>query len=76
MEYEEPPRGRVIYNTRTRQFTLFADRCIIKDKRLVGRIMKELNLPRDTKVLRDDHYRCAKCFCEKTTGDPEQDWDF
>jgi hypothetical protein len=27
MEYEEAPRGRVVYNTKTRQFTMLADEC-------------------------------------------------
>ena len=26
IEYEEPPRGRVVFNTRTERFTLYADR--------------------------------------------------
>jgi hypothetical protein len=62
MEYEEPPRGRVMYNTKTRQFTLLADRCILKRKDLVAEIKKELGLPRNTKVGDDSHYRCSDCL--------------
>ena len=29
MEYEEAPRGRVMYNTKSRRFTLLADKCIL-----------------------------------------------
>ena len=28
MEYEEGPRGRVMFNTKTQRFTFLADRCI------------------------------------------------
>ena len=48
MEYEEAPRGRVMYSTKTRRFTLLADKCILKDKRTVSRIMSDLHLPRNT----------------------------
>jgi hypothetical protein len=32
MEYEEAPRGRVMFNTKTCQFTLLADKCILNKK--------------------------------------------
>jgi hypothetical protein len=63
MEYEEAPRGRVMYNTRTRRFTLFADKCILKDKRLVSHIVSKLNLPsKNTDSGTDSHYRCFACL--------------
>jgi len=40
MEYEEPPRGRVVYSTRTCQFEVLADRCIISEKRWIGIVME------------------------------------
>src|ERR1700688_2310662 len=43
-EYEEFPRGRVMYNTKTQRFTLLADRCILREKIMVTKIMSELNL--------------------------------
>src|SRR6202035_1481936 len=43
-EYEEFPRGRVMYNTKTQRFTLLADKCILKDKGMVSKIVSELNL--------------------------------
>jgi len=77
MPYEECPRGRVNYEDARRGFTLFADRCIIRNKRLVGSIMNELNLPGDTSVLTDDHYRCPRCMGTKPTRKQEEDdWDF
>ncbi|MGO9268890.1 MAG: hypothetical protein ACLQOO_01280 [Terriglobia bacterium] len=77
MEYDVPPRGRVMYNTRTQQFTLLADRCIIRNKRLVSNIMSQLCLPKNTTVVTDSHYRCARCMGKKPTRkQEEEDWDF
>ena len=76
MEYDEPPRGRVVYNTRTERFTLMADRCIIGNKRLVAQIMNKLHLPKDTSVERDLHYRCAACIGDvRSRKEEEEDWD-
>ena len=69
MEYEEPPRGRVIYHTKTRQFTFLADRCILRDKNVVRRIMSELKLPRNTGTDTDSHYRCPACGSTKANED-------
>ena len=66
MPYEECPRRRVNYDEASRRFTLFADRCIIMDKRPVSAIMNELNLPMGTRGLADDHYRCPKCLRKRT----------
>jgi hypothetical protein len=48
-EYEEFPRGRVIYSTRTstRTFTILADRCILQRKDLFATIKVDLHLPKD-----------------------------
>jgi hypothetical protein len=61
MEYEESPRGRVIYHMKTRRFTFLADPCILKDKRIVHQIMSALSLPRTTETGTDEHYRCSAC---------------
>jgi len=61
-EYEELPRGRVMYNGKTCQFILLADRCILKRKTLVMQIKKEMGLPKNTEVGRDSHYRCFACL--------------
>ena len=50
-----------MYNTKTRQFTLIADRCILKRMDLVAEIKKALGLPRNTKVGGDSQYRCSDC---------------
>ena len=63
MEYEEAPRGRVMYNTKTRRFTFLADKCILKDTRIVSKIMSAMNLPgRNTDRGTDSHYRCFACL--------------
>ena len=33
MEYEEAPRGRVVFNRKTERFMLYADRCILDKRR-------------------------------------------
>ena len=63
LEYEDVPRGRVMYNTKTEQYLLLADRCILKDPGLVSRIEGKMNLPHDsTRIGSDDHYRCPRCL--------------
>ena len=63
VEYEELPRGRVVYNTRTDQFLLLADGCILKRSNLIKKIMDELQLPpHKTKRRTDPHYRCFSCL--------------
>ena len=63
MEYEEAPRGRVMYNTKTQRFTLLADKCILKDKRIVSKMISEMNLPsKNTDKGTDSHYRCFACL--------------
>ncbi len=62
VEYEELPRGRVVYNTNTGQFTLLADKCILNEKKTIGKVITEMKLPENTRTERDDHYRCAVCL--------------
>ena len=66
MEYEESPRGRVVYNRKTRRFALYADRCILKRKSAVKQIMKAMHLlASQTDVTTDGpdgHYKCARCL--------------
>ena len=63
MEYEESPRGRVIFNSSARRFTLYADKCILGNKSMVATILKELHLSmRTTKTDIDPHYRCFRCL--------------
>jgi len=62
-EYDNYPRGRVAYNAKTGDYLLFLDRCILKKKSIVNKIMSELNLPANrTKMDTDSHYRCPHCL--------------
>jgi hypothetical protein len=62
-EYDDYPRGRVAYNMKMEKYSLFLDRCILKHKSIVKKIISELNLPtRSTKTDTDSHYRCYRCF--------------
>lgn len=76
VEYEEYPRGRVAFDTKTRQFWLFADACILKDKAIVNKIRNDFHLPSNTKTDKDPHYRCPKCLSKRTKKQKEDDWNF
>jgi hypothetical protein len=55
-----------VYKTKTRQYILMADRCILQDKALVARIIVQLNLsPADTVTTTDSHYRCFRCLRQR-----------
>jgi hypothetical protein len=52
----------VAFDTKTKQFTLLADRCILRDKSMVRLIMSAMNLPgKSTDKGTDSHYRCSAC---------------
>lgn len=62
VEYEEVPRGRVVYQPKQNHFTFYADRCILRQTEVVAAIMAQLNLPADrTSFSEDSHYRCPEC---------------
>jgi hypothetical protein len=75
IEYEEPPRGRIVFNKATQQFALYADRCILKRKAVVKRIMKAMHLPASqTKICTDGyngHYKCSKCLETARTSEDD-----
>ncbi len=63
MEYDERPRGRVMYDTKARRFRLLADRCILKNKGVIRDIISKMNLPSgNTDMGTDSHYRCFRCL--------------
>ena len=64
-DYEEHPRGRVNFNTKTQRFNLFLDRCILRKKDVEKRLMRLMHLPDDTALSADDHYRCFQCLAGK-----------
>jgi len=62
-QYEEYPRGRVAYNTKTAKFLLLADRCILSRKGVLSKILTRLHLPpKNTETGTDSHYRCYRCL--------------
>ena len=71
MEYEECPRGRVMYDTTARRFQLLADKCILKNKGMVTMIFTTMKLSRkNTDIGTDNHYRCFACLHSRTE-DPD-----
>jgi len=76
VDYDEVARGRVTYEDSSRTFTLFADKHVIKDKKAISYVMSQFNLPNNTKVLTDDHYKCPKCLSKRTKKQKEDDWNF
>lgn len=61
IEYDGPPRGRVRYSAKKKEFSLLADQCIIDDAGTVQKIIAALHLPEDTEPMPDFQYRCTKC---------------
>ena len=69
VEYEEPPRGRVVRNVRAGQYIVYADQCIRTKPTVVRRIIRDFSLPADSTILiSGEHYRCRVCLSE----DPNQ----
>jgi hypothetical protein len=62
MEYEQPPRGRVMFDRTSETFTILADKCILRRKDLIANVKSELNLPKRTRLSLDTHYRCFTCL--------------
>lgn len=60
--YDDPPRGRVVFDRVRQKFDLYADRCMLETPEMMAEIFRRLNLPPDTRARPDDHYRCAQCM--------------
>jgi hypothetical protein len=77
VEYEEPPRGRVVFDRQEKRFHLMADKCILGRRDVVGRLMAAMNLPPGkTTEGRDEHYRCHECLYPVTDDDEDDDDEF
>jgi hypothetical protein len=61
-EYEEYPRGRVAFDSKTKRFNLLADRCILRRRDILAKIKDQMHLPRNTSEGADPHYRCQACL--------------
>jgi hypothetical protein len=73
-EYDEYPRGRVMHHPASGEFTIFADRCILKRRSLIAQIKKALHLSKKVKTGTDPHYRCPLCLQGKQINE-EEDWE-
>jgi hypothetical protein len=62
----------VVFNRKTSQSVLLADKCILERKSVVAEITKALGLLKDVTLGSDSHYRCSKCLYGSITG---ADWD-
>jgi hypothetical protein len=72
VEYEEPPRGRVVFDRRDQRFHLMADKCILGRRDVIEQIKAVMNLPQGkTSEGRDEHYRCFDCLYPVVDDDRE-----
>ncbi len=56
-EYEEIPRGRVVYNKTTETFVVYTSARLIKDKNLRSLVLRKFKLPATaTQFIQDAHY--------------------
>ena len=56
-EYEEWPRGRVVFDAIHQEFTCYADIQILRRTDLLAKIRGKFGLPNErTKTIRDNHY--------------------
>ena len=68
VEYEEPPRGRVVHHVRTHKYFIYTDKCIRDKPAVVRKIFREFSLPTDSAVITSDgHYRCRTCLFQDET---------
>lgn len=73
VEYEEPPRGRVVFDQQEQRFHLLADKCILGQSDAVAGIMGAMHLPPGkTTEGRDEHYRCIKCLYPAAAEDDDE----
>ncbi|HEY4932573.1 MAG TPA: hypothetical protein VII23_13470 [Terriglobales bacterium] len=61
VEYDSVPRGRVVYDSGSASYYLYADRCILADQKMVKAILAQLHLPDHPQISPDPHYRCPNC---------------
>jgi hypothetical protein len=62
MEYDDAPRGRVVYDKVTQQFHLYADACILLNEAMLGKIRSNLSLPSEIEMGPDNFYQCVTCL--------------
>ena len=63
VEYDEVPRGRVEYDTNEKNFHVYADPCILKDRKALDEIYRGFRLPsaNTEEPENDPRYKCKEC---------------
>lgn len=74
IEYDEVPRGRVEYDLDEEKFHVYADPCILKDRKALDEINREFHLPSSNteEPESDPHYRCPGCIGPKVAKEEEE----
>jgi hypothetical protein len=62
-EYEEWPRGRIVYHAPGKRFVLYADAQILRRRDVLVAICDTFGLPKDqTDIKADSHYVSTRCL--------------
>lgn len=58
LEYDHYPRGRVVYDTKKKEYIIYLDKVLIDKEKIVFDIKEELNLTgQKVRLATDPHYR-------------------
>jgi hypothetical protein len=69
-EYDDFGRGRLVFRIDKEDFILYADRCILSERRYVDSIVRSCGLQNEqVEKKTDDHYRCPNCLPADGIGD-------
>jgi hypothetical protein len=62
MDWRALPRGRVVYNGKTRKFDVVADRHILEEDSAIASILKDFHLEKkEVQFSVDEIYKCSSC---------------
>ncbi|MEO2069603.1 MAG: hypothetical protein ABGX27_08880 [Desulfurobacteriaceae bacterium] len=56
LEYDEIPRGRVVYNKRKKRFVILSSKKVLNNKNLIESVCQFYNLKEDVELRWDEHY--------------------
>jgi hypothetical protein len=73
IEYVEVPRGRVEYDINEKKFHIYADSCVVKDRKALDDVNREFRLPAASteEPEFDPRYHCSGCIRPKATKERE-----
>lgn len=61
LEYDQVPRGRVVYSKRDGAFLVYGSKAFVANERQWGRILELFHLPEEKTLIRsDEHYELVK----------------